>query len=227
MGCLFSKETDGEVDINWIKENARTGDIILVSGKSLFSLLIKAATFSRWSHVGVIVRLKRQNSTLKSLVQNEVYVLQSIVHSESEMHDVLDRDLVDSGVQLNRIEDVLRVERGKIYYRQLLDTGPGAVRYINKTNSDFIKYASRKQYENDLSQLINSVLALNHVEDPSSYFCSEIVADFYFHMGFASRDGNTIPNNFTPASFGKDAAYPIVLQKGYMLGDIFKIVEAY
>lgn len=211
-----------EIDLNWIKHNARTGDIILCSGKSIFSLLIKVATFSSWSHVGVIVRLKRENQDLSII--DQVYVLQSIIHSEDDMKDVLQRDLVSSGVQVNKIEDVIRVEEGKLYYRQLLDMGKFKLRPIKKDNKKFLEEAAQKPYETDLFQLVNSVTGINLYHDPSSYFCSEIVADFYYHMKFATMENNTYPNNFTPASFGEDPAYPIKLEPGYKFGEIYKVL---
>ncbi len=213
-----------EVDMNWIRKNARTGDIILVSGRSFFSWTIKIATFSNWSHVGVVIRQKSTNPNLKQLIKDEIYVLQSLIHSEDDLPDVMKRILTSTaGVQVNRIEDVIDVEQDKIYYRQLL--GPKTPRTISRGNSNFIKHVSKKDYEKDVLQLISSVGAINIEEDPSSYFCSELVADFYFHMKFALRERNVIPNNFTPASFGESPTYPIILEKGYTFGEVYKIIN--
>ena len=43
-----------------IRDQVRTGDLLLCSGSSLFSTLIQYATDSIWSHVGLLFRLDRR-----------------------------------------------------------------------------------------------------------------------------------------------------------------------
>lgn len=211
-----------EVDLEWIKKNARTGDIILCSGGSFFSFVIKAVTMSSFSHIGVIIRLERENSSLDLLKRDQVYVLQSTIHAESELHDVLQRELTLDGVQVNTIESVMEVEK-HMYYKQLLDDGPFKKRPIDKKRALILKDLALKPYERDLLELGNSVLGVNTKAGPNSYFCSELVVAFYFLMGFASEKNNGYPNNYTPASFEEGNQHSIVLNPGYKFGELLKV----
>ncbi|MBV9576860.1 MAG: hypothetical protein JO149_09575 [Gammaproteobacteria bacterium] len=54
---------------NDVRQTLRSGDILLCSGNSMFSTLIKEATNSQWSHVAFILRLD---------VINRIMVLESV-----------------------------------------------------------------------------------------------------------------------------------------------------
>jgi hypothetical protein len=51
-------QTHPPMDYDALRDQVRTGDLLLCSGRAFFSRAIQWATGSRWSHVAVIVRLE-------------------------------------------------------------------------------------------------------------------------------------------------------------------------
>lgn len=57
-------------------------------------------------------------------------------------------------------------------------------------------------YETDALQLISSAFEVNHVQDLSSVFCSELIAEAYKRMGLLPE--TCVSSKFTPQSFVTD-----------------------
>ena len=63
---MINRKIGGEKSrpLNALKRDLKTGDIILFSGKSLISRMIRLFTFSRWSHIGLVIRDRRTDELL-------------------------------------------------------------------------------------------------------------------------------------------------------------------
>lgn len=166
----------------------KTGDIVLFSGKGGASAGIKWATFSRWSHVGMVVVLPEydlvtvwESSTLATIPD-------------------IDTHAPNKGVQLVPLSARLEQYEGEIAVRQLQN-----VRFKKEDIRSLMQLrrelAGRK-YEEEQIQLIRA--AWDHAfgrnaEDLTSLFCSELVAEAYQRLGLLGEDKPS--NEYVPADF--------------------------
>jgi hypothetical protein len=148
----------------------KAGDVIAFSGKGNFSEIIKWATRSSVSHVGVILQSKL-------LIDGDPQsgMFNQIIESTS-LNGF-------SGVTTSRLSDRLDTYNGEIWWlplRQSIYEEMNKQRYY-----DFLVHQERKEY--DMPQAINSALdALDKLpvagrfthnrEDFDRFFCSELVA---------------------------------------------------
>lgn len=148
----------------------KAGDVIAFSGKGDFSELIKWATRSNISHVGVILQSK-----LLIDQQAQEGIFNQIIESTS-LNGF-------SGVLISRLTDRLNTYDGEIWWlpiRQEIYE-----KMDKKKFYDFLLHQERKKY--DMPQAIKSALdaldsvpvvgrATHNREDFSRFFCSELVA---------------------------------------------------
>jgi len=174
-----------------IREHLKTGDLALFSGKSGFSRSIKLFTRSRWSHVGMILRLPPYEAPL---------VWESL--RVPVLPDVEDGTL-KSGVQLLDLDERIHTCGDEI-----------AIRVLNRpvtAEMEAALHAFREQvrdapYEQRLWELVRAAwdgpLGLNE-EDLTSVFCSELVAEAYQVMGLLppNEEGGLPSNEYVPAYF--------------------------
>lgn len=90
-----------------VRKNLKTGDIVLFSGKSAFSKLIRLGSLSKWSHVGVVMNLPEYDF---------VTVWESTTSSRVE--DVASGEL-KMGVQLVPLSERVNTYNGDISVRHL------------------------------------------------------------------------------------------------------------
>jgi len=77
MGSNDSKDEweTPDVTADEVVANAKTGDIILFSGKGPDAQLIRATSVNPlWSHVGVIVKLRDQDGNYRMVISEELRV---------------------------------------------------------------------------------------------------------------------------------------------------------
>lgn len=191
-----------------IRDQLKTGDIILFSGKSGISEGIKFFTLSKWSHVGMVYRFDSAADPLGS-----VFCWES-----TTLCDLKDADTgkLTKGVQ--RVELSERLER-------CFAKGYGiAVRRLSGAVDDAMLLAlntfrhevSGRPYELDRLELFKAAyegLFGDNKEDLSSLFCSELIAEGYQRMGLLPDD---VPSNeYTPKDFSSERR--LRLQRGYAL----------
>lgn len=152
------------------RKQMKAGDVIAFSGKGDFSEIIKWATRSSVSHVGVI--------------------LQSRLLIDDQAQDGMFNQIIESttlngfsGVTISRLSDRLDTYDGEIWW---LPIKKDIDEKMDKKNFyDFLIHQNRKQY--DMPQAIKSALdaldrvpilgrATHNQEDFSRFFCSELVA---------------------------------------------------
>jgi hypothetical protein len=190
----------------FLRSSLKTGDIVLFSGKGGASAGIKWATFSRWSHVGMVVVLPE-------------YDLVTVWESSTvaTLRD-LDTNAPNKGVQLVPLSTRLEQYDGEIAVRQLVDVEFSAddIRSLMQLRREL---AGRK-YEEDKIQLIKAAWDYTfgrNKEDLSSLFCSELVAEAYQRLGLLDPD--TPSNEYVPADFSENKK--LVLLRGRLGPEIF------
>lgn len=191
-----------------IRPDLKTGDIVLFSGKGVFSKVIKLASKSKWSHVGMIVK-----------VEGWDFVLLWESTTLNTAHDI-DAGKRRKGVQIVALSQRLDKYKGEI-----------GVRHLNgvELNSDDITKLQElrlevmhRPYERNMVELVGSVLgSVFNIAGGSlgSLFCSELVAEVYRRIGLLEADVK--PNSFTPHSFSNGN---LKLRKG-SLSEIINITK--
>lgn len=152
-----------------VRDAMKPGDVIAFGGKEQFSEIIKWATRSTVSHVGVILKTRAVYDEQQDRYFNQIIESTSLNGF--------------SGVSISRLSDRVFSYPGEIWWLPLSD---GVRTKLNVTKFfDFLIKQERKPY--DLPQAIGSALdaldkvpllgkATLNVEDFSRFFCSELVA---------------------------------------------------
>jgi hypothetical protein len=192
MGKCVSKFEDTSRNFDDIKNSLKTGDIVLFSGESEWSNIIKVATDSNWSHVGMIVKTNRLNNN--SFIRNEndedenLYLWHStdiptgtsiFLHDYSKINHRINNNINDfvqeinfnpyfckSGVQLNPLDYALKSYRGKIAIRPLVVQSEKWEKMIEDNLIKILpwmKNESPKLYEQDYMSMLNAAKSSNMV----------------------------------------------------------------
>lgn len=170
-----------------IRPSLKTGDILLFSGKGMVSGLIRRLTNSKWSHVGMVVRVPEFDMVLS--------------WESTALATVRDVETLQKhrGVQLVGLRDRLALYDGEVQVRQLAHPiGAESLAALGAFRSE----VSGRPYEQSKIELLKSVWdgwGGHNEEDLSSLFCSELVAEAYQRMGLLPGDPPS--NEFVPADF--------------------------
>jgi hypothetical protein len=177
---------------NDIRDQLRTGDLVLFSGKSAVSNIIKLFSGGKWSHVGMVLIMEEFD---RMVLLWESTTLSNIPDIETQTPT--------KGVQLLPLSQRVATYQGEI-----------TVRRLNKVISDGMytslgearKELSRKPYERSQIELLkvayDGIGGASSGEDLSSLFCSELVAEAYQAMGLLPEYPTGLPSNeYTPIDF--------------------------
>lgn len=155
-----------------VRERMRPGDVIAFGGKGHFSEIIKFATFSDVSHVGVILQTRVVDDATNRFFNQ-------IIESTS-LNGF-------NGVNISRFSDRLATYEGELWWLPLREDIRNP-KFDQKLFYDFLFNQARERKEYDMPQAIKSSLdALDNLpfgmhgpgynsEDFSKFFCSELVA---------------------------------------------------
>jgi len=153
-----------------IRKKMKPGDVIAFGGKGNFSEIIKWATRSTVSHVGVILQSK--------LIIGE--------HPQDGFfNQIIESTSINgfSGVTISRLSDRLFSYGGEIWWLKL--SAKTRKKLVVNEFYDFLLHQEHKEY--DMPQAVKSALdafdkmplignLTHNVEDFSRFFCSELVA---------------------------------------------------
>lgn len=171
-----------------IRHLVKTGDIVLFSGSGFVSRLIKFATRSKWSHVGIIYRPDPDGT---------VFIYESTTLSPIKNK----KGSYTRGVQTVDFRSRLRTYKGSVAIR-LLES--------DLTNEQLLGMEAvrdemrNKPYERSRAELAKSILGkwgIYQKADSSSQFCSELVA--YCLQGMKVLTKNRSANSYTPADLAR------------------------
>ena len=184
----------------------QTGDIVLGSGTTLFSRIVRKVTRSTWSHSGIVI---------VSEDTGEHFLLES--NTTTEVIDVEAGVPVD-GVQLVLLEDRIRAYPGFMAVRHLnLERTPTMLRILR----DFHREVRGRPFDRNPLQLLRSAVddsrwLAENARDLTSLFCSELVAEAYQRLGLLPEDPPS--NEYTPKDFSSESMTALPLPEGVLLG---------
>jgi len=153
------------------RSKMKPGDVIAFGGKGEFSEIIKFATFSDVSHVGVILQTQIKDDS-------DAHFFNQIIESTS-LNGF-------NGVNISRFSDRLGTYSGELWWLPLSDDA--RAKLDTKKFYDFLFNQAKTRKAYDMPQAIKSALdALDkfplfghgptyNKEDFSKFFCSELVA---------------------------------------------------
>ncbi len=180
------------VEFEQIRGRMQTGDILLFSGRSLISQLIRIFTRSRWSHIGIVVR---DAST------DELFLWEAT--SNNTVEDV-EYGHIPRGVQLVRLEEKLRSYDGVAAVRLLTGVERNAV--MMKRFRWLFKRLRRAPYRNYFLEYVKVGFGRNRKATHYA-FCSQLVAEAYVRMRVLRPEK---PSAFyTPKHFSVDQSLPL------------------
>jgi hypothetical protein len=188
-----------------IANELRTGDIVLFSGKGLTSVGIKRILGCTWSHVGLVVYGAAGDRPL---------LLESTPC----------RDLVDvltgertGGVRLVGLVERLASSDGAIAVRRL---DPALAPAQTERLMGLVRELHGRPYECSLLELFRAVSdrVERSRENPTSLFCSELIAEVLQSIGLLDDvgQGGRPSNEYTPRHFS--SAHDLRLKLGFAFG---------
>jgi len=169
-----------KIGYSLIRPLLETGDIVLFSGKSWLSGLIRFLTSGKISHVGIVVRDE---------FTSQVLILESYVSKAA------------NGVQLSPLGLRIKEYRGEVYVRQLrTERTEKMTRQLQKWIKDF-RGTSYEQGVGGFIEMLASTFdfwPFNNKTNEAHFFCSELVATIYLMWGLL---GQGPANEYTPRDF--------------------------
>ena len=196
----------------YVREKLHTGDIVLFSGRGMFSTMIRLFTRSQWSHVGMVVRFREHNRLMiyESTTMNKMSKIR--------------------GVQLSGLYDRIRTYNGIVKIGRLMyaDTVAGLnleikVR-LSPILSEYMAEHKNKPYEKSLMQLFKAAYDGwfgENTADMSSVFCSELICGIYQRWGLVSE--KRAANEMTPADFDGNVNLTLYTCGEVELGVLFDV----
>ncbi|MCM8531147.1 MAG: hypothetical protein NE330_08315 [Lentisphaeraceae bacterium] len=160
------------------RHQIQAGDVIAFSGKNHFSNIVKWATRSTVSHVGIVFETKVSfdESALPGKIVD--------IMEATTMQRNLDTGICTTGVQRNRMSSKIKYYDGDIWWLPLSDEARSKLDFRKMTN--FLMHSEGKEYDSPPEVIRAAVDALDdshhfkswtyNDEDFSAFFCSELVA---------------------------------------------------
>ncbi|SDI26811.1 hypothetical protein [Desulfosporosinus hippei] len=193
-----------EIAYNDVKDNLKTGDLILFHGVQTTSKLIELIEWSFWSHVGMVVLPKDIGMTGK-----EPLFWESTASGDG-LTDYLIGKPKENGPMLVSLHDRIQVDVNQHYDTHFL------VKYLNRSLKqpeleqlkDFmykVHDCGFPNAENALKYYIEG-RSLNKPAPDKEVFCSELTAETFMAMGFISKQ--YVANGYCPDDFNKGDNMP-------------------
>ena len=163
------------------RHNIRPGDVIAFAGLGGFSWIIKKFTWSRVSHVGVVLGVDEHSLLL---------IIESTTLHEGK-----------SGVQTNRLSDVVRSYKGNVWHLPLKDENSSRI-----ASSDYFQYMKNlegKPYGKWAA--VKSAIPIYGKSQSKALFCSQLVGKLFRHVDIFHEDVN--PAELTPIDICRASIY--------------------
>ena len=152
-----------------------TGDIILFSGNYFISNIIEFITNSKYSHIAVIIK----NPNFFDDKMEGIYMLESGYEDKPDSEN----DRIKFGVQLTKLEDVIKSYKGDIFIRKLsCIRDESFYKKIDQIHSD----VHNLPYDLNIFDWIKAGLHLKigNVQKKNTYWCSALVCFIYVNQFF-------------------------------------------
>jgi len=167
-------------------------DILLFTAKGPISNVIKLFTWSKWSHVGAIIKIK-----------GELYCWESTTLNRSENLS----GIVKKGVQLTPLKERISEHKGQVAVKRL-NVAIRDIYFLEKLNR-FKKKMDGVEYEENYWELFKSTFDVGKLgknrEDLENVFCSELIAEALHRTDIIHLYPPS--NEYTPADFDKQLPF--------------------
>jgi hypothetical protein len=182
-----------------------SGDLVLFGGVSRLCRAIQRLSSCQWSHVALVARPRAGGPLLLWEATLGTDIADLVTHE------------ISPGVHLYDLAHWIRHYGGET-----------AIRKLNVERTDklrlallaFYYIARERPFERNRLEFLRAVydgpLGRNRRKDPSSFFCSELVAEAYQRMGLLPA--RPPANEYTPRDFSSDSKRPLALPQGATLG---------
>lgn len=191
---MYSEEGKQSIFVDYhkdIRNELKTGDIVLFSGDKGIAPLIKLFTKSKWSHVGMVY-----------IRDGDVCLWES-----TKIGKVIDTEKgkIVNGVQLPLLSERIRTFSGDVAIRKI---NKGFEQDMLQKLHDFRQKVKGRKYETRKLDLLLSVydgifipegFVPDASNDLSSFFCSELIAETYREIGLLLSPQSS--SEYTPADF--------------------------
>jgi hypothetical protein len=218
--------TDPSVPYSRLRAQLDTGDLFFLHTTSAAGVMIERleqyAGLPPYSHIAMVIK-----------DGNDLYLWDAPGGGDC-FHDPYEPDRdnrihglpVHTGCRVSVLDDVLayyatRVDVGGFWVRQLAppvspDQFVALRRFINRVDGlpFLVQFGYSELFENFIAGRKGEWLFFG------TYFCSQLVADSYMHMGLLSMD-HLPPNAYTPAAFGTNDDRSLPLVPPARLGEVF------
>jgi hypothetical protein len=197
----------GRIYYDDLRPHLKEMDIILFSGTGFFSRIVRLFTFSKYSHVGLVMW---DHDGRCLVVESAPW---------TGLKDYLTKNKVN-GVQAVYLSERVKAYKGKVYWRRLMGERP------ERTSEKFrqvVGVMSGTPYERSWKELLGAAWrTLKNKKNLTSVFCSEFVAHLFIAMGVL--DPSEEANEYTPEDFSEQADSLLPLTLGYGLGQTLEVV---
>ena len=190
-----------------IRGALKTGDLVLFSGKSRFSTLIKLVSRGKWSHVGLV------------LVEPGLHA-DALLWESTTLCDVPDVEhgAPKPGVQTVPLRERLARYDGEVTVRHLSRPLDGErLARVGERRA----LLARRPFQAGHAELARAVYdgpgGASPREDLATVFCAELVAEVYQAAGLLPEWPDGLPSNeYVPLDFSERR--PLALLDGFALG---------
>ncbi len=180
-----------------LREQLKTGDLVLFSGRSLAARVVRGCTGSRWSHVGLVVRLPEMPQT----------PLLWEATRASKVHDIFQGCPFD-GVQMVSLDERVASYPGLVAVRRLQGVSTDAE--ARQTLESLIEGWCEKPYRNFVRAHISAWVRGSDegLAFQRGGFCSELVAEVYRRWRLLPSD---LPaRHYVPRDFTGESSLPML-----------------
>ncbi len=183
------------VDWSRLRTTVQTGDIILCQTRNVKGFLQELATDAPYTHSAVFVRFTNGRLMILESATDKDY--QDVFTKKTDGPKLLDADFY--------IHKYLSDGDGVVTYRSLRYSDGGAIMVTIRQKTKMYTFISHVidpsiRYERQLLDIPNALLRfrVRDHSDPSSMFCSELVAGFLIAMGvpMIRQADKIIPRDF-------------------------------
>jgi hypothetical protein len=190
------------------RQDVLTGDVVLFSGRSPLHNWVQRLTRSRWSQVGLVLRLPIY-SELMLLEATSIPICPDI---ETGRHS--------AGVRTVILDAKLAVFDGSVIYRRLQPSLTPA--FIDKL-IEFRKSVVGRPFDFSLLAARKSIRRCHTIWEGKAFTCSSLVAYAYQSIGILAQPPNgPLPSNVLPGDFSNDT---LPLIKGFSFDQLLSSIH--
>lgn len=196
--ALMSLDREQRVPYSQLRSQLATGDLVLFSGNNWSSRIVKYFTFSRWSHIGVVVRLPELGD--QPLLWEATRA--------SKLNDIWHGSVVD-GFQLVPLDEKVASYAGTMAIRQLQHSLPESERL--SLLRELLRQWNTKPYRNYVQKNLAAWLWGDEAVaiSASGGFCSEMVAEIYKRWRLLPAERPA--RYYVPRHFGFRTEFPALV----------------